>query len=173
MGSVSKRLLILFLVIFVVTASGDVWTTELGRRLPNTIELNPWGFQPLGESIRTEIVICLIGCLMVACGAWLSADLLNSANELAFWPFFRQFASRYSTLVLVFAPITVATMRIVAIVNNGSQLVWGWSPFNFLEVIAAYTSLSDAQSLCIFLALAGGMFSIPIVWVIYVVARGR
>ena len=174
-SQVIKRMTVFFLIVFAVTSIGDVWSTELGQRLPNTVELNPLGFLPLHLSILGELAIGAVGCLLVAIGAALSADTLAGAKDSGFFDFLSRFQSRFPVFILVFAPIAIAESRVIAIVNNVSILAWGESPINSyaLGPIATWTGLPDSQALVVMLAAAGVMAYVPIMWTIYLAAGRR
>lgn len=169
MHPVVTRITLMFLLIFAATSIGDVWTTELGRRLPNTVELNPAGFQPLLASIVGEIVIGVSGVLLVALGAMITADTLAAANEVAFWDFLFRLQARFPVFLLVFGPLAIAELRVIAIVNNGSILAVGKSPINeyVLNNIAKWTELPNSWALPIMFAGAGLVAYIPVMWTIY------
>lgn len=173
MHTAAERVILMFLVIFAITAIGDVWTTELGRRLPNTVELNPAGFQPLLTSILVEFAVGAVGILLVVLGTRIVADTLSSAKGASFFEFVSQLQGRFPSFLLVFAPIAIAELRVVAIASNFSILVWGDSPLNefVLDNIAGWTGLPDSRALPIMFAAIALVAYLPIMWTIYLVAK--
>ena len=89
------------------------------------------GFMPLRQSILMELPVLLIGSLLVALGVWLRRDTLLLASSATFGVFFEEFLQRrYIGFLLLLAPIEIALLRSLAVVNNAQQLVAGWSIFN-------------------------------------------
>lgn len=174
MRPVLKRMTTFFLLVFLMTSIGDTWSTELGRQRQTAHELSPLGFQPLQIAVLLEMGVCVVGLALVACGAVLSFDILAAAPHMSFAEFRARCHARYFTFLLLWAPIAIAEIRILAVANNVSQLAWSWSPVTdyVLIPIGNRTGLSQFQSLCLMLAFVGMVAFYPVTWTIYCAARG-
>jgi hypothetical protein len=173
----ARRFTVFFAVIFVVTAALDVWTTELGRQRPNTVELNPLGFMPLKQSVLLEIPLLLIGAGSVALGAWWRRTTLMKAGDVTFGDFLKElwFGGNYLGALLLFAPIAVSLLRFTAITNNAMQLLWGWSVWGryLIDPLADWTGWPLTKAYLVACSLFAFAALVPVTWVIQRVAAWK
>jgi hypothetical protein len=166
-----RRFVLFFVIAFVTTAALDVWTTELGRRRPNTVELNPMGFLPLQESILREIPLLVLGAGLVALGAWWRRETLLKAGTVAFGAFLKEFwfVGNYFGALLLFVPIAISLLRFTAITNNVMQLLWGWSVWGryLIDPIASWTGWPLVRAYLLTMALTVIAAMVPVTWILY------
>jgi hypothetical protein len=169
----TTRFVVVFATAHVIFGGLDVWTTELGRHRPGAVELNPMGFTPLRQSILMEIPVLFIGCLLVALGVWLRRDTLLRAPALAFQAFFGELLQhRYIGFLLLLAPIEIALLRSLAVLNNAQQLLVGWSVFApVTRAIKAALGCSDVAAHLGMMAAFGIVAVVPISLLMYRLAR--
>jgi hypothetical protein len=169
-----RRFVVFFVIVFIPTAALDVWTTELGRQRPNMVELNPMGFMPLKQSILLEIPVLLTGVGLVALGAWWRRETLAKAGTRTFWVFQNEFwfGGAYLGALLLFAPIAICLIRVMAITNNVMHLLWKWSVWDryLLDPIATWTGLPQFKAYMLMCGVVGLAGFLPIMWLIHRVA---
>ena len=118
--SVTRKLLLLYVIVFIPTSVLDHMTTAIGLGM-GFEELNPLTKGASGGFlVFKEIILFVLGASFVSMGARGKAKLLNLASGLDFRKFHKLFFSikGLGYALLIFIPIGLALGRIVVVINN-------------------------------------------------------
>ena len=158
----TRNLILLFTLTFVLTATLDIWTTWVGVNQLGYTELNPFTDTSSIQAMAIPQVIALfVGIAMVAAGAHFSRTLRPLPDE-KFASFYKRFWNVEQLLhVLVYFPIVSATVRIVTVLSNTSVILSGWGLYE------EDSFWSDTAILFVFFLI----FTRPTTYSIYLVCR--
>jgi hypothetical protein len=138
------RTAFLFLGFALPAAALDVYTTELGRRSGDAVELNPRGFLPLPLSVGAEVLLMVIATVMVAVGAYFRRNALYNAACTPYDKFGDDlFGRRVWAVALLGVPFFGAILRYPDVISNACYLIMGWSPIDSVSLLPLQALLGD------------------------------
>ena len=123
----TRNLILLFALTFVLTTTLDIWTTWVGVNQLGYTELNPFTDTSSIQAMAIpEVITLFIGIAMVAAGTHFSRKIRPLPEE-RFASFYKRFWNVEQFFhVLVYFPIVVAAVRIVTVLSNTSVILSGW-----------------------------------------------
>ena len=158
----TRNLILLFTMTFVLTATLDIWTTWVGVNQLGYTELNPFTDTSSIQAMAIpEIITMFIGIAMISAGAHFSRTLRPLPDE-RFASFYKRFWSVEQFFhILVYFPIVSAAVRIVTVLSNTSVILSGWGLYS------VDSFWSDTAILFVFFLI----FTRPTTYCIYLVCR--
>ncbi len=158
----TRNLILLFAVTFVLTTTFDIWTTWVAVNQLGYTETNPLTDTSSIQGMAIpEIITLFIGIAMIAVGVHFSKTLHPLPDE-RFASYYKRFWSvEIFFKLLVFFPIIIAVVRIVPVLSNASFIFNGWGLFG------KDTPWIDLIVMCIFFMI----FMRPTTYMVYRVCR--